>query len=181
MNKQLIWSITLLVVTLILACGGGPTTTTSPKVPDLDKLSFVLVAKQEAAYTVYVGIPKDIAQEDLAEIRVKASAEEGMDIISWQDFKQDIDQHVTARIVKDEYEDSQVVKGITELIQKHPGGPFGLTWNGGVAITFNDYQHTEKIYQQYQDNPDEYEQNRKQDPRGDPIHPQNHFGPLLGW
>ncbi len=74
MSKQLIWSITLLVVTLVLACGGGTTTSTLPKVSDLNKLSFVLVAKQEAAYTVYVGIPKDIEQEDLAEIQAKASA-----------------------------------------------------------------------------------------------------------
>jgi hypothetical protein len=149
--------------------------------PNPDQLVFVLIENKEAAYTVYFGIPKDIRDEDLEEIQAIESVEEEVSLISWEDFEQNIDEFVTAEIVKNDYEDSQVVKGIVELVQMYPMTPFGLTWNGGIAFMFSDYEHAKKIYQQYQADPDEYEETRNRDPKGDPINPQNHLGPLLGW
>jgi len=149
--------------------------------PNPDQLVFVLIENKEAAYTVYFGIPKDIRDEDLEEIQAIESVEEEVRLISWEDFEQNIDEFVTAKIVKNDYEDSQVVKGIVELVQMYPMTPFGLTWNGGIALMFSDYEHAKRIYQQYQADPDEYEETRNRDPKGDPINPQNHLGPLLGW
>jgi hypothetical protein len=148
---------------------------------NLNELNMVLIENKEAAYRVYFGIPKDIKDEELAEIQAIVSAEEGVSLVSWVDFEQNLDELVTDGIIKNEYEDSQVAEGIAELIQMYPMTPFGLTWNGGIAFTSNDYEHTKEIYQQYLTDPDKYEETRNRDPKGDPINPQNHLGPLLGW
>ena len=110
------------------------------------------------------------------EIKVLASEEENIQIIGWEDFE-GID--LESEIILDEYENPKVGEGIVELIQVFPLTPFGLSWNGGIALTFNDYQFAENIYQQYQDDPDNYLQTNERDLNRDPINPQNHLGPLL--
>jgi len=95
--------------------------------------------------------------------------------------KINVDKYVRGRIAKDDYPGSGVVSGIVALLDKYPGGPIGLTWNGGVAITYNDYQHAKKTYQKYLADPSEYERTRTHDPRLDPVNPRGHLGPLLGW
>jgi hypothetical protein len=139
--------------------------------------SFVLIDKNEQAYTVFMVIPEDKVQE------VEARFKEGGEVIlvTWHDFSDRQDEFIASRIKKDEYTGSRAVEGISALLEKYPGVPFGLTWNGGIAFTYNDYQHAKRTYNLFANDPEEYERNRIRDPRRDPVKPEWHLGPLLGW
>jgi hypothetical protein len=100
--------------------------------------------------------------------------------MSWGKFTSDTDNFVKAHIKKNDYESIQVVKGMVGVIEKYCLTPFGLTWNGGVAITYNDHQHAKMMHQRYLADPAEYDRTRNRDPSLDPVNPNNHFVPLLG-
>lgn len=155
-------------LTLIAGCQHSP-------VSDGDA---VLLGTEEPAYTVYVRIPAAKVGAIRAQI---ANAPGKASLVSWAAFTQNPDAHIKGRIVKDEYPGFRVPAGIVELLRKYPGNPIGLTWNGGVAITQNDYNYAMRLYENYKANPAAYERTRNRDPRADPIHPKGHLGPLLGW
>jgi hypothetical protein len=140
----------------------------------------IAIDRKEPAYTVYVGIPEgDLPEEMEKEIEEfkRLAKEEGMDMVGLNQLKEETNNYIKARIVKNDYPDSGVANRIVKLIEKFPGVPFGLTWNGGIAFTYNDYQYAKRRYQQYLANPAEYEPER--DPRADPVNPKGHL-PLLG-
>ena len=138
---------------------------------------YVAVIASDVAFTVFTAFPAN----RLAEVSAAYAEKENVEIYQWSDFETKALQLVKSRVLKDEYPDSQVAYGITRLLRQYPGNPFGVTWNGGVAITTNDYQHAARGYETYEKNPSEYERSRPRDLREDPIHPQAHFAPLLGW
>jgi hypothetical protein len=140
-------------------------------------VDYVLIAHKVAAYTVFVIIPKG----KIESVKMKIQTEKEMEMVVRDDFTHHLDKYVKAKILKDDYPGSMVVEGIPELLGKYPETPVGLTWNGGIAITVNDYRHAEKTLKQYQNNPAEYEHVKIQDSRLDPVNPKNHLGPLLGW
>jgi tetratricopeptide (TPR) repeat protein len=144
--------------------------------------TFVVIDKTAPSYTLYFGIPKGFPEEKFEELKKEAAKEKEVEIVTWERFSQDPDKYITARIIKNEYSDYQIEKGMTELIKKTgaEGVPIGLTWNGGVAVTRSDYEHAERTYREYQNNPGEYERMRIFDPSRDPVNPGNHFLPLLG-
>jgi hypothetical protein len=141
---------------------------------------YVIIDKQEPAYTIFVGIPKGFPKGEFEKIKSQASEIKEVEIVSWEKFTSDTDNYVKAHIKKNDYEDIQIVRGMVELIETYCRTPIGLTWNAGVAITYNDYQHAKSTYQRYLINPGEYERTRNRDPRLDPVNPNNHFIPLLG-
>ncbi|MDG6774003.1 hypothetical protein QCB45_06640 [Thiomicrorhabdus sp. ZW0627] len=155
---------------LTVSCSSNQT-----KVEDVDS---VLIDQSESAYMVYAGIPKNKVDQ-VKEKLLNAPA--GIYLVPWTVFTQNKDKYIRSHIVKNEYPTSNVEKGISEFLLKYPGTPIGLAWNGGIAFTRNDYEHTKQIFKQYQADAESYEQNRNTDPRSDPINPQGHFGPLLGW
>jgi hypothetical protein len=159
---------------------GSSSSTQAP--PPKYVVKQVLIDRKEPAYTVYVGIPGDDLPEDVEkelEEYKRLAKEEGMNMVGLDQFKEDSNNYIKARILKNDYPGSGVEKGIVKLIEKIPGVPFGLTWNGGIAFTYNDYQYAKRRYQQYIANPTGYEPER--DPRADPVNPKGHLGPLLGW
>jgi tetratricopeptide (TPR) repeat protein len=144
--------------------------------------TFVAIDKSVPSYTLYFGIPSGFPEKKFEELKKEAAKEEGREIITWENFKQDPYKYITARIIKNEYSDYQIEKGMTELIKKTgvQGVPIGLTWNGGIAVTRSDYEHAERTYRDYQNNPVDYERTRIRDPSRDPVNPGNHFLSLLG-
>jgi hypothetical protein len=139
---------------------------------------YVLINKhEECAYTVFEGITK----EKIDAVKMKIQTKKEVEIVRWDDFTHNLDKYVKSKIIKDDYPGSGVVEGIRDLLRKYSGAPFGLTWNGGIAITVNDYRHAETTYKKYQNNSAEYEHLKIQDLRLDPVNPKNHLGPLLGW
>jgi hypothetical protein len=140
-------------------------------IPDI-----VILDKTEPAYRVLVSIPKEQREKITSQLK----NQENIEIVEWKAFQDKPDQILTPRMVNNEYPQFQVAKGIVELLKQFPGTPVGLTWNGGIAFTYNDYQYAKKLYQQYQANPDEYKRTVKRDPKADPLNPGNHFEALLG-
>lgn len=147
---------------------------------DQFKIVFVVIDQTEKAYTVYYGIPEWKEKKKIDEIKANIEKEGGGSIIGWEEFSQNADSYVKSRIVRNEYDDISVINGIIELIKKYSLTPIGLTWNGGVAITRNDYQHAMETYTRYMKDSSEYIRVKK-DIRSDPVNPMAHFGPLLGW
>lgn len=139
---------------------------------------LVMIDNSLDAYTVYAGIPKNKKEAVKNELK---GTQDSIFLIPWDEFSQNEGKYIRSRIIKNEYPESRTIKGIIELVKKYPGTPIGLTWNGGIAITRNDYQHSIKTYNTYLRNPDAYEQIRIRDPRADPVKPEWHLGPLLGW
>jgi len=140
--------------------------------------NHVLVDGTEQAYTVYAGIPDD----KVAQVQAKlADAPRDVALLEWEKFVDAANRYVEARVLKNEYPQSRTVEGVVALLRKYPGTPIGLSWNGGIAITYNDYQYAKRTYAQYKSDPAAYERNRVDDPRRDPLRPEGHLGPLLGW
>lgn len=156
------------VLMLMIGCASIP----------LSSVDSVLIDRTEQAYTVYAGIQEN----KIGEVKAKLlDAPQGVTLVTWETFIQNSDEYVKSQIVKDEYPESRTIAGVVELVRKFPGTPIGLTWNGGIAITYNDYQHAKRIYEQYKADPASYERSRNRDPRADPVNPKGHLGPLLGW
>ena len=139
--------------------------------------SFVLIDKSERAYTVFMAIPEEKQQE----VRLQIAEEKDVFLVEWSEFSQKKDEYISSNILKNEYQDSRVVDGILQLLKVYPEAPFGLTWNGGVAFTTMDYKYAKKTFELYRESPENYERTRVRDPRADPVKPEWHFGPLLGW
>jgi hypothetical protein len=141
----------------------------------------VLIDRSQLAYTVLFGFTT--AQQAAITTKLKAAGTNASDIniIDWPAFRADPQGHLAGRILHNDYPDADTIAGLLELVRRFPGTPIGLTWNGGIAFTRNDYRHAEQTYQQYQQNPTGYEQQRSRDPRRDPVYPDNHLRPLLGW
>jgi len=151
------------------------TLTCSPAAYSQDR---VLIDGTDQAYTVFAAIPS----EKVGQVEAKlASAPKEVALVEWSQFADAASQYVGARIVRNDYPQSRTVEGVVALLRKYPGTPIGLTWNGGIAITYNDYQYAKRTYEQYKADPTAYERNRIDAPRPDPIRPEVHLAPLLGW
>jgi len=142
---------------------------------DAPQIEIVMIDARQPAYTVLIGIPR----ENVEQVK-KQPKEDGVTILSWKAFDADAETLLAKGISKNEYPDIPLAKGIVALLKLYPATPFGVTWNGGVAVTYADYKHAEKMYELYQKNADEYEQKKPKDRKSDPLHPENQFGALLG-
>ncbi len=142
---------------------------------DAPPIELVMIDARQPAYTVLIGVPR----ENVEQIK-KQPKEEGLLVLSWKEFEADAETLITRGISKNEYPEIPLAKGIVALLKLYPAMPFGVTWNGGVAVTYADYKHAEKLYDLHQKSADEYEQKKPKDRASDPVHPENQFGALLG-
>jgi hypothetical protein len=136
----------------------------------------VLIDRGEPAYTVFAGLPAERADDVRSKIANKPAQ-----LLSFKEFADGRASFIAGRIVNDEYAGSRAVEGIVELVRKYPGTPFGITWNGGIAYTRMDYQFAKRQFAIYSKDAEEYRRTRNTDPAADPVNPQAHLRPLLGW
>jgi hypothetical protein len=144
------------------------------------RIMLVIIDQTENAYTVFYGLPEWMDKKEIEEIKTKIKKEKVGIVIEWEQFRQNTDTYVDSRIIRNEYGDIPVARGIVELIEKYRLTPIGLTWNGGVAITRNDYEHARETYNKFMVDYYEYERMKKESSY-DPVNPNWHLGPLLGW
>lgn len=178
-----------LLLTSLLLLAGCKTDTARPPSTDTagssagrssqSESQFVVIDTSEPAFTVFTGIPKALDEQKLAEIKRAVSGKATATMLSWQDFVARVDEYAHAVMLRDDYPGINSVDGIVCLVgsRQGTGAPWGLVWNGGIALTFNDYQHARRSYQTYKTNPATYEPIA--DPRRDPIHPNGHL-PFAG-
>jgi len=137
----------------------------------------VIVDQRNPAFIVFTGIVKDTDDRKLEEIRLKISKQENVSILTWEQFTASVDRYARSTIERNDYPNSRVVDGLVCLVGRQPGTPWGLTWNGGIALTFNDYEHVKQRYESYTTNPSAY--SPILDPRADPVNPGGHL-PVFG-
>ena len=142
---------------------------------DAPQIEVVMIDARQTAYTVLIGIPR----ENVEQVK-KQPKEDGLTIISWKEFEIQAETLIVKGISKNEYPDIPLAKGIVALLKLYPAMPFGVTWSGGIAVTYSDYKQAEKLYELHQKSADEYEQKKPKDRASDPVHPENQFGALLG-
>ena len=140
---------------------------------------FVVIDQSVSAYTVFTGISKKTSEQERDELKSKISEQEKVTVVTWAEFIENARKLASTTIVKHEYMEYGVIDGIVCLVGKAPGAPWGLTWNGGIALTSNDYQHAREIYLLYKENPEKYKLEANRDPRADPINPGGHL-PAFG-
>ncbi len=144
--------------------------------PAVAASDIVLIDQSDPAYTVYAGLPA----ERMDDLRAKI-ANQPAKLVTFKEFSDNRAELIAAQVKLDEYPNSRTVDGIVELVKKYPGTPFGITWNGGIAFTRNDYAFAKNRFAAYSKDQEEYRRTRKTDSAADPVYPPNHLGPLLGW
>jgi len=146
--------------------------------PDFESgASFVLVDQRDPLFIVFTGIGKDTDERKLEEIRSKISNQEKMTMLTWEQFTASVDRYAQSTIVRNDYPNYRVVDGLACLVGRRLGEPWGLTWNGGIALTFNDYEHVRRRYESYKANPGAYRP--MSDLKADPANPGG-FLPAFG-
>lgn len=129
---------------------------------------YVAIDIREQAFTVYYGFQKSQLKTSLEEFKMKTQ----MSVLSLEEFEKTSDALVKNRILKNDYPDQGAVGGLVKLIKAgFAGNGLGLTWNGGIALTSNDFQHAKKSYDQYKKN----NSWKKLDPKLDPVNPAHHL------
>lgn len=179
--------ILFIALALITACDGATPTPTPeitkampaepPKEIDDTTITeatthLLLIDALEPAYTVYYKIP--IENKD----KIKS---EGKDpalfkLIPYEHYikSRERAEHYTKPYVKiNDYPEVDTIKGLSDLLERYPSTPFGLTWNGGIAYTYNDYQHAKRTHAAYLADPSSHQRRER---GADPVHPLNHIG-----
>lgn len=177
----------LVLIAVSLVCTGANAANTSGanivkarsdvKIESASK--YVVIDHSEPAFIVFTGIPKRLTKEKVEEIRQHVAKRKTAAMLTWQQFLQRVDGYARSVMLRNDYPKVNVVDGIVCLVasKKGSGAPWGLTWNGGIALTFNDYQHARRTYAAYKKDPASYKPIR--DPRRDPVNPGGHL-PFFG-
>jgi hypothetical protein len=132
----------------------------------------VLIDYTEKAYTVYAGLPLDRAEAVKSKLEGKP-----VDMVPFNQFAENQSNIIGSRVVRNDYPDGRTEEGIVALIKKYPGTPFGVTWNGGIAYTRNDYQAAKNAFELFNTTGIF----TKPESEKDPVAPMSHLKPLLGW
>jgi hypothetical protein len=139
--------------------------------------SHVLVDASKPDITTYVGVSKALPSENFQKLKEALAQRNDAYLLTWEEFKTAPAKHILSKIKRNDYAEVDIGRGMTLLIERYNGTPFGLTWNGGLAITGNDYLYSSRSYKAFTNDPGSF--SREADRRRDPVHPDNHLEPLL--
>lgn len=161
---------TLVVTVLIAAASASAALAADPL--------EVFIDGRDPAFLVIQGVAENTSDQARREMAGYATLE-GVSLVSWNAFRQNAQALVAPHVIKDEYPGASTVPGLVALVKAYPGKPFAITWNGGLAVTFQDYQHAVTTHKAFSANAERYERGRPADPRLDPVNPQNQLAALL--
>lgn len=140
--------------------------------------SHVVIERlEDQSSTQFISVPKHLPAENLRQLSEYIAKDSRMSLVTWAEFKSDLAKHVSAHIRRNDYPEVDVAAGLIRLLERYDSTPFGLTWNGGLAITGNDYRRAKLTYEGYVKDPNSVA--REPDSNRDPVHPDNHLGPLM--
>lgn len=140
----------------------------------------VVIDTTEVAYTVFGTLEAETTKSQVEDMLQKSKANGStLRVVPIDQFTATAAENIATVVVKNEYPEVDLARGILEFFEKAGGAPIGVTWNGGIAFTARDYEYAKETYQDYLTNPDDTY--REDDRDADPVHPLNHFGPMLGW
>lgn len=114
--------------------------------PVMTNNPWVLVDTQDPAFTVFVlappGIDPDIPRPPGMEHLIK------VDLMGLQ---AEADRYIFPVVKNRESLALTLVDELVSILRQSPGTPIGLTWDGGLAITYHDYQAAKKRLLKHQE------------------------------
>ena len=134
-----------------------------------------MLDRTEPAYTVVMGVPVAATTSQWSQLRQMTSKSYKVELIEWKVFFPEAEKRLAACIVKDEYGMKGRIGQFMYAVQNYPGMQFGLTWNGGMAVTGLDYQHTKALYAEYTANPGSWSARGGRGWRADRVNPDGHL------
>lgn len=167
-----------LSVLTISACASSPKSASesvSKSASAAASAYFVVVDQSEKGFVVFTSISSSTNPKKLAKIRKKVDADDSMTMHTWSAFVNNLPGYAKETMLVDDYPQVDVVAGLPCLLSKKysVGAPWGLSWNGGIALTYRDYQRVRRSYKKYLKDPQSHK--AKKDVRADPIYPNHHF------
>jgi len=139
------------------------------------ELVEVFIDARDPAYVVVQGVHADTPQAAWKEMEGYAQLG-NVHMMSWLIFRKNARGILSPYVKRNDYPNTQALMGVLTLIKKYPGRPFAITWNGGVATSFWDYQHAAETLVKFAGNPTGY---KPLLPKEDPVHPDNQLPALL--
>jgi len=150
-------------------------------IPEPIEPELVIVDASERAYSVFTVAPLQLSNTELEALYARTELLDGVDVMTWTKFLEEREIIFDACVRQNDYPGSRAREGLPELLTRYAGIPFGMTWNGGIAFTFQDYQFAKRTYELFVADPGALEAGSGYVPEQDPLQPKLHFGPLLGW
>lgn len=138
----------------------------------------VFIDARQDAYVVFQGVSEGTSPLARQEMAGYATLE-NVSLMSWVQFRDNVQRLIAARIVKNEYPGPRTALGVLAVLKSRPGRPIAVTWNGGVAVSFFDFQHAVEAYEAYLEDPPGYEQNRAREGDDDPLDPDRQIKAML--
>jgi len=139
----------------------------------------VFIDARQPAYVVFQSVAEDtpvLARQEM----VGYAALEKVSLVPWIRFRDNVQSFIADGIVKNEYPNSRTALGILAILKSRPGRPVAITWNGGIAASFFDFQHAVQTYRAFQQDAERYERERRRDVADDPLNPELHLRMLQG-
>ena len=114
---------------------------------------YVTINTKRPAFVVYSALAADVPAAELSAARQQAQTDEQIDLVAWQAFVAAPAEQIGQRIVRNDYPEINIEQSIIELLQRYPGKPFGVTWNGGLAVTASEFKYAQSTLAQYRGDP----------------------------
>lgn len=162
-------------VFLILALVGGAQQVMAA---DDDLIEVFIDARQEA-YVVFQGVAQNTSGAARQEMAGYANLD-NVSLVGWAQFRDNVDEFIAAGIVNNEYPGVRTGLGLLAILKSKPGRPVAITWNGGIATSFFDFQHAVDVFEDYQEDRAAYEKSRAENSENDPLNPDIQIRTLLG-
>ncbi|WP_139135001.1 hypothetical protein [Magnetovibrio blakemorei] len=150
-----------------------------PAMADSGDLIEVFIDARQSAYVTYQGVATDTSQQARDEMAGYATLE-GISLVTWEEFRNQAQDIVAKGILKNEYPGAGTALGILAVLKANPGRPIAVTWNGGIATSFFDFQLAVETLEAYQENAETYEKSRTEAKEDDPLNPDVQIRAMLG-
>ena len=124
--------LSLAMVAWLASCGGPP------------PADYVVIDTKEPAFTVFRPAPK-VSEILLHRLVAEQGAGGTLRVVPWADLPAAVRAEAPKVVRRDDFPGEPTLPGLLCLLRKAPGS-WGLTWNGGLAITRNDYDYARRSF-----------------------------------
>lgn len=132
----------------VAAAPARPAAAPAPAAP-----TWVLINTRRPAFVVYSALDPDTSAARLSAARRNAQADGQIDLVAWDAFVAAPAEQISQRIVRNDYPEINIEQSVIELLRRYPGKLFGVTWNGGLAVTATEFKYAQSTLAQYRSNP----------------------------
>ena len=142
------------------------------------KLSEVFIDARQPAYVTYQALSIDTPAIARQEMLGYANLD-GVTLVKWDLFRDNVDKFIASGIRINEYPKNKTALGILAMLKAKPGRPVSITWNGGIATSFFDFQLAVETFEAFQENPVQYEIDRDAGEFGNSLDPDRQLRAMM--